>query len=89
MTLQQSAPLSDDLVQFIASEVAVAGGPLDAATDLVMTGLIDSLGVMMVVDWLEQRLGIVIDPNDVVIEHFESVDAIVGYLRGRDDCRFE
>lgn len=89
MTTQQSTSLSDDLVQFIASSVAVGGGPLDASTDLVMTGLIDSLGVMMVVDWLEQRLGIAIDPNDVVIEHFESVDAIVGYLRGRDDCRFE
>ena len=89
MTTQQSTPLSDDLVQFIASEVALGAGGLDASTDLVMTGLIDSLGVMMVVDWLEQRLGITIDPNDVVIEHFESVDAIVGYLRGRDDCRFE
>jgi acyl carrier protein len=76
-------------VQFIASDVASGGGALDAATDLVMTGLIDSLGVMMVVDWLEQRLDISIDPNDVVIEHFESVDAIVGYLHGRDDCRFE
>jgi len=89
MTTQQSTPLSDDLVQFIASEVALGGGALDASTDLVMTGLVDSLGVMMVVDWLEQRLGITIDPNDVVIEHFESVDAMVGYLRGRDDCRFE
>ena len=89
MTTQQSTPLSDDLVQFIASEVALGGGALDASTDLVMTGLVDSLGVMMVVDWLEQRLVITIDPTDVVIEHFESVDAMVGYLRGRDDCRFE
>jgi acyl carrier protein len=89
VSTQQSTSLSDDLVQFIASDVAVGSDALDASTDLVMTGLIDSLGVMMVVDWLEQRLDIAIDPNDVVIEHFESVDAIVGYLRGRDDCRFE
>ena len=89
MSTHQSTSLSDDLVQFVASDVAIGGGPLDSGTDLVMTGLVDSLGVMMVVDWLEQRLGIDIDPNDVVIEHFESVDAIVGYLRGRDDCRFE
>lgn len=89
MSTQQSAPLRDDLVDFIAAEVAVGGGALDAGTDLVMTGLIDSLGVMMVVDWIERRLDIVIDPNDVVIEHFASVDAIVDYLRGRDDCRVE
>ena len=89
MSTHQSTSLSDDLVQFVASDVAIGGGPLDSGTDLVMTGLVDSHGVMMVVDWLEQRLGIDIDPNDVVIEHFESVDAIIGYLRGRDDCRFE
>ena len=89
MSTHQSTSLSDDLVQFVASDVAIGGGPLDSGTDLVMTGLVDSLGVMMVVDWLEQRLGIDIDPNDVVIEHFESVDAIIGYLRGRDDCLFE
>jgi acyl carrier protein len=89
VSTHQSTSLSDDLVRFVASDVAIGGGPLDSGTDLVMTGLVDSLGVMMVVDWLEQRLGIDIDPNDVVIEHFESVDAIIGYLRGRDDCRFE
>lgn len=89
MSTPQSTSLSDDLVQFVASDVAIGGGSLDSGTDLVMTGLVDSLGVMMMVDWLEQRLDIDIDPNDVVIEHFESVDAIIGYLRGRDDCRFE
>ncbi len=69
--------------------LALGAGFLDADTDLVMTGLIDSLGVMMVVEWLERRLAIVVDPNDVVIEHFASVTAIVEYLRSRDDCRVE
>lgn len=87
--MPQPAPLRDDLVEFIVERVAPGGGAIEASTDLVMTGLIDSLGVMMVVDWIERRLDIAIDPNDVVIEHFESVDAMVGYLRGRDDCRVE
>jgi acyl carrier protein len=85
----QSATLADDLVGFIATDVALGAGDLDADTDLVMTGLIDSLGVIMVVEWLERRLAIVVDPNDVVIEHFASVTAIIDYLRGRDDCQVE
>ena len=89
MSTQHSATLADDLVDFIATDVALGAGFLDADTDLVMTGLIDSLGVMMVVEWLERRLAIVVDPNDVVIEHFASVTAIVDYLRSRDDCRVE
>jgi len=79
--------LSEDLVGFIRDEVAVdADVLLDADTDLVMSGLVDSLGVVMIVEQLEQRLGIRIDPVDVVIEHFSSVTAILGYLDQRDDC---
>ncbi len=89
MSTQQSTSLGDDLVAFIADDVALGGVVLDADTDLVMSGVIDSLGVMMVVDWLEQRLAVTIDPNDVVIEHFASVAAIVDYLRSRDDCQVE
>lgn len=89
MSTQQAATLADDLVGFIATDVALGAGSLGADTDLVMTGLIDSLGVMMVVEWLEHRLAIVVDPNDVVIEHFAPVTAIVDYLRSRDDCRVE
>ncbi len=85
----QSTSLQADLLRFIASDVALVDGTVDVETDLVMSGLIDSLGVMALVDWLEQRLGIVIDPTDVVIEHFESVASIIGYLRGRDDCSVE
>jgi len=89
VSTQQSTSLGDDLVAFIADDVALGGVVLDADTDLVMSGVIDSLGVMMVVDWLEQRLAVTIDPNDVVIEHFASVAAIVDYLRSRDDCQVE
>ena len=41
---------SDDLVAFIRAEVAVGDHPLEADTDLVLTGLVDSLGIVLVVD---------------------------------------
>ena len=74
------------LLEFVRTEVAVGDGPHELETDLVLTGLVDSLGVVVVVGWIEDRLGIEIDPGDVVIEHFESVAAMVEYLRGRGDC---
>ena len=77
--------LSDDLVRFIDDEVSTGDEPVAADTDLVMSGFVDSLGVVMIVEWLERRLGIQIDPGDVVIEHFSSVGAIVDYLSARDD----
>ena len=76
---------SDDLVAFIRAEVAVGDHPLEADTDLVLTGLVDSLGIIVVVEWIESRLGITIDPGDIVIEHFDMVTSMVDYLRDRGD----
>ncbi len=87
MIKNSTTTLAEDLVCFIRDEVAVGGDlEVDTDTDLVMSGLVDSLGVVMIVELLEQRLDIRIDPADVVIEHFVSVAAIIGYLDCRDDC---
>ncbi|MGA1440903.1 MAG: acyl carrier protein [Ilumatobacteraceae bacterium] len=84
--IDRTSMFADRLVRFIADEVATAPDPIEVGTDLVMTGLVDSLGVVLIVEWIERQLGIRIDPADVVIEHFESVAAMVAYLSRRDDC---
>lgn len=87
--MTQSTPnaLADDLVEFIRTEATTTlDADLDADTDLVMSGLVDSLGVVLIVEFIEQRLNVRIDPGDVVIEHFISVSAMIDYLGTRDDC---
>jgi acyl carrier protein len=86
MTTTESATFTERLIAFIRAEVMLADEALEPETDLVMTGFVDSLGVVLIVEWIESGLGIEIDPGDVVIEHFESVAAMVSYLRGRGDC---
>ena len=76
---------TEELVAFIRAEVAIGDHALEADTDLVLTGLVDSLGIVLVVEWIESRLGITIDPGDIVIEHFDMVTSMVDYLRGRND----
>ena len=89
MSLESTTPavLDDvfvaDLVAFIDDEVSAIDDPIDASSDLLLTGAVDSMGVVLVVQWIESRLSITIDPADVVLEHFISVDAMVDYLRGR------
>jgi acyl carrier protein len=82
----EDATLAVELATFIDEQVSSGVEPVLPDTDLVMTGLVDSLGVVLIVEWLEQRLSIEIDPSDVVIEHFISVTAMIDYLRGRGDC---
>lgn len=73
---------TERLRAFVDAEIAL-DGDVAGDTDLLLTGLVDSLGVVRIVDWIEQELDTEIDPGDVVLEHFRSVDAMVAYLRGR------
>ena len=57
--------------------------PVAPDTDLLLTGLVDSLGVVQIVSWMEQELGIAVEPTDVVLEHFQTVDAMAEFVEGR------
>ena len=70
-----------DLLAFIADDVALEDGGVEGSTDLLLTGMVDSLGVILIVEWIERNLGRSIDPADVVLENFQSVNAMMEFLR--------
>jgi acyl carrier protein len=82
-SLEPDGEFARRLASFIGTDLIGGAGPVSTDTDLLTTGLVDSLGVIMVVDLLERELDTVIDPGDVVLEHFSSVDAILTFLRTR------
>jgi len=49
-------------------------------TDLLVTGLVDSVGVIEIVGWLEDEMDVDIDPTDVVLANFKTVDAMVALV---------
>jgi len=57
--------------------------PLTNATSLLETGVLDSLSLLKLVLFVQERFGIVVDDVDLVPEHFASVDTICAYLRSR------
>jgi acyl carrier protein len=61
--------------------------PLGNATSLLETGILDSLSLLRLVVFIQERFGITVDDVDLVPEHFDSVDAICAYLRSRDGER--
>ena len=71
------------LIEFISDEVAHDDDTIFEDTDLLLTGQVDSLGVVIVVGWLEEQLDIRIDPLDVVLENFQTVGQMAEYLRRR------
>ncbi len=61
-------------------EVSPLHEEVSAGTELLLDGHLDSLAVIEVVQWLEDRAGVSIDPGDVTIENFGSVTAIVTFM---------
>jgi acyl carrier protein len=57
--------------------------PLGNTTSLLETGVLDSLSLLRLVIFIQERFGITVDDVDLVPEHFDSVDAICAYLRSR------
>lgn len=75
MTLQQ------DLLDFINADVSLDPSvTIVADTDLLLTALVDSLGVVETVGWLQDRTGLTIDPMDVVLENFQTVERMVALV---------
>ena len=73
--------LQTDLLAMINDEVSLdPSEPIVADTDLLLTGQVDSLGVMTVVDWLERRADVRIEPADIVIDHFQTVEKMLAFV---------
>ena len=57
--------------------------PLGNATSLLETGILDSLSLLRLVVFIQERFGISMSDVDLVPENVDSVDAICAYLRSR------
>jgi len=74
-----SGDTSARIRRFIGEEILLDGdgdgASLNDQTPL-LRGLIDSLGLMQLVGFLEEEFGITIDDTEVVPDHFRTVSAI-------------
>ena len=55
--------------------------PLADETSLLESGILDSLSLLRLVVFIQERFGIVVDDVDLLPENFDTVDAICAYLR--------
>jgi acyl carrier protein len=63
--------------------------PLSNDTPLVEEGILDSLSLLQLVVFLEERFGVTVNEADLLPENFTSVNTICAYLRAREPGRQE
>ena len=58
--------------------------PLTGDTSLLESGILDSLSLLQLVVFLEERFGTTVGDADLLPENFTSVNTICAYLRARE-----
>lgn len=77
--------ISEQLKAHIAHEF-MAGAPaanLGDNTRLIDEEIIDSLGIFLLVNFIQEKFGVDIEPEEVTIENFETVAAITELVSGK------
>jgi acyl carrier protein len=64
---------------FIVTEL-LSGTDVTDDQELLVSGLVDSLGVMRLVAFIDKDLGIRVPHADIKLRNFATIDAITGYL---------
>lgn len=61
---------------------------IDDDDQLLESGIVDSMGILQLVTFLESQFGIGVDDAEIVPRNFESTTAIAAFVAGkRDDGR--
>ncbi len=74
---------TETLIQFIHEELLNHTLEVDADDNLLADDMIDSIGMLRLVMFIEETWGIKIPHGDLVIENFRTVAVIAAYLERR------
>lgn len=79
------ASIEEMIQEHIASEFVTNGdrAAIDKDYPLIEGGIIDSLGIFMLVPFVEERFGVSVAPEDVVLENFGTIGAIADLVRSK------
>lgn len=68
--------LQDQLKNYILSECAFDAVSFGADDDLLGQGILDSMGVLKLVTFIEDTLGLIIDDEEIIPENFRSLHTL-------------
>ena len=76
--------MKEVLIEYIQQHLlrGRSGVVLTEDDDLLGGGLVDSMGMMKLIAFIEKQFEVSVPPQDMIIENFMSVHAIVQYLEG-------
>jgi acyl carrier protein len=77
--------IADEIERLIVEEITMGRDieSIEHGEDLLASDILDSLGIMEMVAFLERKYAIVVADGDLVPENFQTVDSIVAFVESR------
>lgn len=69
----------DDLIVYLRTDLGIEDD-IDAETELFSSGLLDSVSMVGLITFIEERTGATIQPGDVTLDNFDTVERIQAYV---------
>lgn len=73
--------LLETLVDFVSVELLELSEPIEPDENLLSDGMVDSLGMLRLVAFIEASYALKIPPQDFTIENFRTLKLLEGYLQ--------
>ena len=68
------------LAQFISAELLRTDDEIGFDENLLSEGMVDSLGMLRLIGFIQQTYGLQVPPEDFTIENFRTLDILNEYL---------
>ncbi len=79
--------MTNTIITYIKNEILNdPNTALTAQDDLLGSGLVDSMGFVRIIAFLEEEYDITIPPTDMVIEYFMNIEAMSNYVASRQSA---
>ncbi len=77
--------VEQEVRRFLAENFILDGGGagLDAKESLTQAGVLDSMGVLELIMFIEEQFGITVPEEDTLPENLDSIERLVGYISRR------
>jgi acyl carrier protein len=69
--------------EYILKETLSDVNQIDDDTLIFETGLLDSMGLLFLIEYLKEEFGVETQDEELVVEHFESIKNIVAFVESK------
>ena len=74
--------IQNELSQFISGQLLSENGNIQLGPDdnLLLSGLVDSHGVIRLVNFIQEQFGVKVQPSEITLKNFKTISAMVTFI---------